>query len=359
MPRVQLPFFLFLLFFSQSQLLFAQTDEVSAFQNEQPGFFSIVTRSFERWDLNHDGVLEPREVDHALMDAENRGLDACALSALHVNLKKSEPKLYDRAYFSALQLNAKLAKPFLARFKKSQTKLSRSSRELFAAGAPHLESMHQGKTGDCYFLSALGSMVSVNPEKVRQMIRLNQDGSYTVSFFGKEPVTVNGPTDGEIAAFADAYEDGLWLSVIEKAFAKLKISANPDENEDQMYQAISGGAAGSVIKLLTGHKCRRYSFEKPENRKEIRPELARAFAEGRLVNTGIKSLSKSGRLSGHALAVIDYDPSNDTVKIWNPWGTTKSYASVGLLMQNGIFSMPVDDWLNRFSGVTFELNKNL
>ncbi|MBX9771906.1 MAG: hypothetical protein K2X29_11070, partial [Candidatus Obscuribacterales bacterium] len=168
------------------------------------------------------------------------------------------------------------------------------------------------------------------------------------------PISVSIPTQAEFATYGDSGEDGIWLNVIEKAFAKSKIASMPDADEDMMYDKISGGRPGASIQLLTGHKARRFSFASENTRSVIRSELSNALADHRLVTTSIKTIKKDGTKGGHALAVLSYEPGFDQVKIWNPWGTSGRYKSVGIKMESGIFTMSVEEWLGRFSSATIE-----
>ncbi len=57
------------------------------------------------------------------------------------------------------------------------------NRPLFGPHGPSINDVVQGKLGDCYFLTALQSIAVKDPDWIRQSIRDNRDGTYTVRFF--------------------------------------------------------------------------------------------------------------------------------------------------------------------------------
>jgi hypothetical protein len=50
-------------------------------------------------------------------------------------------------------------------------------------GGPQITDVHQGRIGDCYFLSALGEVALQNPTAIRNMFTYNGNGTYTVRLF--------------------------------------------------------------------------------------------------------------------------------------------------------------------------------
>jgi hypothetical protein len=116
----------------------------------------------------------------------------------------------------------------------------------------------QGDLGDCYFLSSLVALANNHPEAVRDAIKANGDGTYTVTFQDRKggtstpvPVRVDAqfPTDASGAQkFGKGLESGpdgqeLWPALYEKAYATWK----------QGYVHINqGGDGGTALGELTG-----------------------------------------------------------------------------------------------------------
>jgi len=49
--------------------------------------------------------------------------------------------------------------------------------------------VRQGQLGDCYFLATLASIAQQDPERIRNMVEANSDGTYTVWFPSHHPAT--------------------------------------------------------------------------------------------------------------------------------------------------------------------------
>jgi len=125
--------------------------------------------------------------------------------------------------------------------------------------------VRQGSLGDCYLLAALRSVTRTDPQCIRDMVKDNGNGTYTVRFYldrfgmsligrGTKEVTVSTrvPTDSggspRYAKTGDAVVvDGktrfeLWAMIVEKAWAKLKGG----------YPSIAGGNPGKAMEAITG-----------------------------------------------------------------------------------------------------------
>jgi len=98
--------------------------------------------------------------------------------------------------------------------------------------------------GDCHFTATLSAMAKENPQAVRDMVKQNPNGGYTVTFPGDKdhPETVGAPNQWELETFATK-QGGIWANVIEKAYRQRNhLPFNPPE----------GGNAADDEKLLTG-----------------------------------------------------------------------------------------------------------
>jgi hypothetical protein len=233
----------------------------------------------------------------------------------------------------------------LSTFVACKAKIGNESRVLFPPGAPRLDGIKQGKTGDCYFISVVGALANSRPDDIVKMIRELPDGSYIVKFPAAPPEPVAAPTDAEIAAFSDAGSGGFWLHVLEKAFTQLVTRSLHQRMVEPMdFVVYHGGSPAKVMRLLTGHEVIRVHLHKGSH-PHLREAILSALRENRLVGASVP---------GHALAIVNCNPENDTVEIWNPWGSDVYYNKVGEFMHDGIFDMNFSRFMQIFSSVCIE-----
>jgi hypothetical protein len=198
---------------------------------------------------------------------------------------------------------------------------------LFAEGAPHLNSIHQGGTSDCWLLSTIGAIINRNPDEIHKLITDDGENRYSVHF-AYHTLTVKAPTDAEIGAYTSNKGDGDWLYVLENAEGQYR------EDFEHMHHvamanddAIAGGSGALAMHDILGHNCDTVTMtpEKPQNGL-AREALTRAFKKRRVVIIGTPHDKTAplpkGIAHGHAMAVIGWDAAADQVTIWNPWDDT-------------------------------------
>src|SRR5205807_2122570 len=68
-------------------------------------FVMVVLRNWPNWDLNHNGILSPDEIDRAVEDPAVKGPDAAAAAALKVAMGDQRWTLppLDTAYFATYE----------------------------------------------------------------------------------------------------------------------------------------------------------------------------------------------------------------------------------------------------------------
>lgn len=115
---------------------------------------------------------------------------------------------------------------------------SDGSRTPLFNGKPRREDVRQGDHGDCGILATMGSVAGTAPDKIRDAIKQNPDGTYSVTLYqlktpawktgqteltGKKityTVTPDLPTHNDDGVLAGAKADGVaWPAVLEKAIA--------------------------------------------------------------------------------------------------------------------------------------------
>jgi hypothetical protein len=294
------------------------------------------------------------------------GEAAAALAALKLGSTKSnhldETRAFTLADIDAMERQLaegqKLDRNFVGYFTAGTKKLEEQPRELFVEGLPRISAIRQDSTTDCYFLSATGALAQVNPQAIVRLIALNRDGSFTVSFPGRPAIRVPAPTDSEIATYTIA-KDGLWLSVLEKAYAILRIRLEPNQASTREPLDSVGFRTGStrVMELLTGHRSRAIVFPAQNHRPldssllaQTRTEIQNALRDRREVTTSN---------SHHAYAIVAYDPKNDLVTVHNPYdrGGFETWIEGDDKVrrtEEGFFVLPTERLVGNFYNVRFE-----
>lgn len=257
--------------------------------------------------------------------------------------------------------------------------------------------VHQGKAGDCYYLSALASVAETHPELIRNAIKQNADGSYTVSLHvppGYEAMKALGPTgllieavgsnlahrlgiepkdrvvqvtvDGTMPTNADGSTNyvhasptnEIWPQVMEKAFAKLWGS----------FDAISnGGLPPSALYALTGKTAETHSLTTGPNMLgfKLQPtkldpaKLDATFATIKAAAAAKKPMEActydsdntneglKGILSGHVYSLFgtaEHDGKRFVV-LRNPWSHFEP-GNDG--KDDGRFELPLEDFARQF-----------
>ncbi len=337
-----------------------------------------VAARFYAWDLDHNETLSMAELDVAIKDPANTGRSAAALAALKRASLSTDYTLPPLTFNNIRELASRPPakhQPNLARlYLEGLRRINNlTNGQLFASNLPRLETIRQGRIGDCFCLAPIGAMVHRDPREVASMFSMA--GNYhCVVRIGAESVVVALPTDAERAMgkLANNGQDGLWVNLYEEAMGQLHNSLKlPDQQSYSPIEAIvCGGSAGKIISLLTGHKVSGFSLEFGKNPAAspalldtklaaLRRKLADATGQKRLMTCSTERPATPGLTSRHIYALLAYDPVNDTIDLWNPHGNEfnpkgPSGLSNGYPTRNGLFTIPVPEFVQLFSGMAFE-----
>jgi WXG100 family type VII secretion target len=207
--------------------------------------------------------------------------------------------------------------------------------------AIHPSDVAQGQLGDCFVVTALSIIAHQNPAILRDAIRANPDGTYTVRFFGVsgaphyETVKADFPT-------ATQYQNGaghditphmapgdsaggkqeMWPMVIEKAYAQWR--GNGDAIAG--YQALdNGGRSSAVMAALTGQKSEEHTdvghYSLQNLAQMQRDGYGMALSSLDPGNQGNNPLYRNGSLvTGHAYYISAVNERTGMVTVQNPWG---------------------------------------
>ena len=355
-------------------------------------FTSIVRANFEKWDTNHDGTLSREEVNQLLEDPTIKGDDAAALAAIKgtchhraftpitLSFLREYQDGTDQGKRAKIQQvdGANVDYDYDKVFIGCKGKIDATARELFARKVPHLEDLKQSHfVGDCYFLAGVGSLLNRDPRELCDMMASNSDHSFTVRFRNGNTQTVSAPTDAEVALGACADRDGLWATVLEKAYEKLRQQSGTSKGEveegEREYTAIDGGSPRMSIEVMTGHSSKGRLFPNGAAECEKFAPAARKMLSHMNTTHSIAATAVGPRHKmkeprpappavggGHVYGVLGFDEKTDRVTLWNPMGinfspTGSEGLENGYETKNGIFSMPLIEFLQVYSGIGIEL----
>lgn len=334
-------------------------------------FLERVRANFARWDKNKDGRLSSSELAEALRDPSVKGEDAAALATLigrFADLCQQADDEWGRenggislADLEALgraggsEVDGKIANTW----RNSLAKIRNTSGEVFN-GEPDGLSVKQGSYGSCYFLASLVALARSNPEALKRMIQKNPDGTYTVTFSKGRTVTVEAPTDAEIARGATAGANGLWVTIIEKAYGKLRNDGSWLGKDDNPTDATNGGWLSDGIDSTTEGSTDTDMLV-VTRMSVTRDKLVKALQAGKLVTCGIRKQlvgsAPGGLPDGHAYTVIGYNPQTDQITVRNPWGRSEYNEPDGKPRDgkdDGVFTLTLDEFYATFTNICYQ-----
>lgn len=232
-----------------------------------------------------------------------------------------------------------------------------------------MSAIHQGGMGDCPFVSTIGALVHCDPTFIKKMTTENGTGSFTVSFGGGHSIRLNHITDGDIGMWTSAGTNGLWLTVLEKAYRRALLHAKIPHKSQEGTKAESiydQFISGDTVQIFTGHEIFRLELKDIRHGTEkyvsLRQELKTTFANHLIIkaSTSKPPRTKVPDVPGtHAYAVLAYDQKNDMLEVFNPWGNTfapkgEEGLENGYATNGGIFHLPLRDAIRIFEAFNFE-----
>jgi Calpain family cysteine protease len=359
-----------------------QTVQAEAPKPSSSPFAKIVLAHFEEWDLNHNGILEPEELDRLVTKRSIQGDVAAALGTLksiqrrgYFNLPKLDMEYFNTYAQLAAAKKLKGQPPFEGQFNAARKRIAASDRVVFPPGQPNLSAIHQGSLGDCFFLAGLGSMLARDPASIKQLIILQKNGDYAVRFPGTKTIHVSSLTDAELALTSTTEGHGLWLNLLEKAYGQLQNeSLQADKKTLCTTDAIcKGGSPRIVLQDLTAHQAKRMDLH-PTSKVTVPAEkiadelhllLVTTIQSRRLLCVDTLSEQKAKNLPAHhAYAVLNYDSKTRTIYLFNPHGNTfepKGEPGLrnGYSTKQGRFAMPLAEFIECYWNIYYETSEPL
>lgn len=224
-----------------------------------------------------------------------------------------------------------------------------SSRPCLFSGSVNSSDVCQGRLGDCWFLSAVAVLTDVS--RISDVIitpQYNEEGIYTVRFCIQGewvPVIVDDwipcESPGKPAFATSKKLNELWVSVLEKAYAKMHGS----------YEALEGGLVQDALVDLTGGAGEEIDMRSSQAQIDLASgrlwsQLLHFKREGFLLGAGSPSgsdihISSSGIVQGHAYSLLQVKEvdGHKLVQIRNPWANEVEW--------NGPWSDSSPEWTDR------------
>lgn len=218
---------------------------------------------------------------------------------------------------------------------------------LFGANGPQWSDINQGYVGDCYLMAALAETALQHPDTIKNMIKSNGNGTYSVDFIvnGKDDyVTVNADLammpsgytwqNGSKQTFAHNTTN-MWSQLIEKAYVQLTeqtgvtpgMTLNVNGNA---YADIAGGWS-NALEAVTGQVCDIYRVAPGDPTAALMTTMQNAFNAGEEVMVGATWFNISGNLiENHMYFVSGVDAAKGLVQMVNPWGQASGSATLSM-----------------------------
>lgn len=359
----------------------------------------VMQRLFPTLDSNRNGFLADSELKGAIRNPRFQGPEAVAVATLN-KLNGSIQKLSWNEWkqtsgvhaqdLKGLNRMAQRDKPskwtlYVESFVFHQgLRLKQIDPRLFPEGIASIrpDNIRQGDYGTCTLLAAAASLAATPQGKqaLFNMIREQPDGRFEVTFPGEKPLNVTRPTDTEMILYANAGPDGLWLSVLEKAFVARMEQQLKGASQDTIDAAVNGGYyLAKGIELLTGHAAKDGSIPQTQL-PQLREFVKQTTQEGRILLVTLdpnsaqaqakelkektsrsEEIYADGLVGLHAYSVIGYDASQDRITLRNPWGHTEpgTQGKPADGLDDGVFSLPLAEFHRLFSDISWQTRDRL
>ncbi|HVT79706.1 MAG TPA: C2 family cysteine protease [Phycisphaerae bacterium] len=216
---------------------------------------------------------------------------------------------------------------------------------LFGAdGVPQIEALHQGPTGDCYFLAAGGGLAFSNPSRIQAMVSNDALGGWAVSFqvwnsqlFQYAPVIVH--TSKTLSTSLQTMANGeVWILVLEKAYASMR-TWNGSTSTNTMASLNLGYPATALTALSDINSTIPYTSMTQQT---VYTTMQNALAAHKPVLFTTSGTAPT-MVRSHVYIIVGV--STDTsgtlwVKTYNPWGFYDT-RSMSDLLPNGVGTLVI------------------
>ena len=236
---------------------------------------------------------------------------------------------------------------------------ARFSGPLFVNG-PTPEDVRQGAIGDCYFPATMAAIAEMRPQALKDAIKQNDDGTFTVRFFKDgdkskpQTVTVDGDLYTRFSGtplYATTFGNAntpqtleMWLPIMEKAYAAWHGNSydkigNGGAPGDLMAEVLGG--YGTDTDLPGASAAKVFASLKDAEAKKL-PMAAVTFGDDK------KALyTDTGVYPDHTYTILGTveQGGKQFVKLRNPWGESEP-GNDG--KNDGIFNLPLADFMKLY-----------
>jgi hypothetical protein len=293
---------------------------------------SGLSRRFDTLTLNPQ-PLPPREA--MLGGPSHRGSIASLRAAL-------EPILRPTHGLNKALIDVLLRDP-LAHRRHGKDFFEATRQQLFIKGAGDVDAVsyndiHQQQVGDCFLLGSLAAVARQDPQRIRDMVVDNGNGTYTVTFKERHgggvlgsppqyvdvPITVTADFPGGLAGDGHAAPGDtgwgtaeIWPLVIEKAYGQYLTCVEPYGELDR------GGSSRRMLEMLTGRPVTSGTSMSIGDSARGFDALLADFQAGKAIVVSTNDIEEKPLVGDHAYAVSNvYRDANGNqwVELYNPWG---------------------------------------
>ena len=301
-----------------------------------------------------DGVTnsERRQLREQLIANEDR-FEPAAAARLHDFIDNQIPALLvDDPVVSTTAGGTDLPDPALPDKDRATVHYDWTSGSMFKAGA-EAGDVVQGMLGDCYVMSAFAAVAAQAPEKIKEALTDNGNGTYTARFYDvtaqpakRVEVTIDGqlPTrNGGLQYGKGADRSELWVGLLEKAYSQWKGG----------YDVVGkGGSAGDVMTALTGNSGGQLPLT-PGDEKDIHQLLMVSIQGGHSMVAATHGEDQDAMYRGtgiyadHGYTVLGAEESGGKllVTLRNPWGEVEPS---GNGKDDGVFKLEMTEFLKLY-----------
>jgi hypothetical protein len=191
---------------------------------------------------------------------------------------------------------------------------------------PSLADISQGGLNDCFLFAAMAAIVNTHPQQIVDMIRDNGNGTYTVTFegigfFSSAEQTVSA--DFVVGRHGNVKDrKALWPLIIEKAYAQEKGGLDKLDKGGNPGSALDDMLDEGPSRFDPRKKTADYIMGKLAKAKEKKWPMTMLAPKKKGASKEKKEMADNtpGLYFWHAYTIIDVDPANDRINLFNPWG---------------------------------------